>query len=216
MREGLVLKPESMDSLAVNRIPSLGESLSDIALNFKQRGAMGLILIAFLILGGLAFGFGGMIPGTTTSVILFIALLAIRNWLIHRTVARTVRPRLQNLLHSSSLEWSELESALVSRELRFPRLRRHLKRGYYDGVRNANAFDEEIEPVAVGISEFLPDDTESPVATADSQHDVQPAIRDQPQTKSSDDFVIVVCANCGMRVAPTREGACPSCRSPML
>jgi EAL domain-containing protein (putative c-di-GMP-specific phosphodiesterase class I) len=58
MGEGLVLKPQSTDLLAVNRIQSLGESLPDIAMNFKQSGAMGLILIDAAALDEVERSFG--------------------------------------------------------------------------------------------------------------------------------------------------------------
>jgi EAL domain-containing protein (putative c-di-GMP-specific phosphodiesterase class I) len=58
MRESGVFHPRSDGSLAANRIQSFGEVLADVALNFSNEGALGLIAIDASALAGIERSFG--------------------------------------------------------------------------------------------------------------------------------------------------------------
>jgi len=58
MRESGVFHPRSDGSLAANRIQSFGEALADVALNFSNEGALGLIAIDASALAGIERSFG--------------------------------------------------------------------------------------------------------------------------------------------------------------
>jgi hypothetical protein len=92
-------------------------------------GWCGLIAIVCIALAVPAF-LKNLILGICVSVVLLAVLLAARHWLIQAGMRKSLRPRLEKLFQSSGLEWSDLEAALES-DLKFPRLRRHLLRGYY-------------------------------------------------------------------------------------
>jgi hypothetical protein len=117
-------------------------------------GWCGLIAIAFIALAVPAF-LKNMILGISVSVVLFVALLAVRHWLIQSAMRRALRPRLEKLLQSSGLEWSDLESAL-ERDLKFPRLRRHLLRGHYGDLQFGMAPDGgESELASIDVEDYL-------------------------------------------------------------
>jgi EAL domain-containing protein (putative c-di-GMP-specific phosphodiesterase class I) len=58
MRESGVFHPRTDGSLAANRIQSFGEALADVALNFSNEGALGLIAIDASALAGIERSFG--------------------------------------------------------------------------------------------------------------------------------------------------------------
>jgi EAL domain-containing protein (putative c-di-GMP-specific phosphodiesterase class I) len=58
MRESRIFHPESGGSLAADRIPSFGEALADVALNFSNEGALGLIAIDASALAEVERSFG--------------------------------------------------------------------------------------------------------------------------------------------------------------
>ena len=58
MPESGIFYPGSGGSLAVNRIPRFGEALADIALNFSQDGALGLIVVDASAMADIEASFG--------------------------------------------------------------------------------------------------------------------------------------------------------------
>jgi len=58
MRESGIFHPGSEASLAANRIPSFGEAIADITLNFSQDGALGLIAVDASALDEIERSFG--------------------------------------------------------------------------------------------------------------------------------------------------------------
>ena len=58
MRESGVSEPESDGSLSASRIPSFGEALADVALNFSHGGALGLIAVDASALAEIEGSFG--------------------------------------------------------------------------------------------------------------------------------------------------------------
>jgi hypothetical protein len=58
MRESGIFHPEFDGSLAANRIPSFGEALADVALNFSHEGALGLIAVDASALAEVERSFG--------------------------------------------------------------------------------------------------------------------------------------------------------------
>jgi EAL domain-containing protein (putative c-di-GMP-specific phosphodiesterase class I) len=58
MRESHALRPETVDPRGAKRLPSLGESLADIAVHFEANGALGLIVIDAAALAEVERSFG--------------------------------------------------------------------------------------------------------------------------------------------------------------
>jgi hypothetical protein len=75
---------------------------------------------------------------------------------VGRHVAQRLRPRLRGLLEDPKLEWSQLESALESGQLRFPRLCRHIRKSFYDEFRLGNRTPVHAEPAcSMSVDHYL-------------------------------------------------------------
>jgi hypothetical protein len=117
-------------------------------------GWCGLIAIASIALAIPAF-LKSPILGICVSAALLVVLLVARHWLIQAGMRKALRPRLEKLFQTSGLEWSDLEGAL-ERDLKFPRLRRHLLRGYYGDLQFGTAHDGgESELASIEVEDYL-------------------------------------------------------------
>ncbi|HEV8001913.1 MAG TPA: hypothetical protein VGP63_18645 [Planctomycetaceae bacterium] len=117
-------------------------------------GWCGLIAIACIALAVPAF-LKNLVLGICVSVVLLAVLLVARHWLIQTGMRKALRPRLEKLFQTSGLEWSDLEAAL-ERDLKFPRLRRHLLRGHFGDLQFGAALDGgELELASIELEDYL-------------------------------------------------------------
>ena len=176
-------------------------------------GWMGIVLILFIGIAVTAFVSVNEIVGYSVSALLLVALIKIRSTLIHRRVAKSVRPQLASLLNATGIDWQTLETTLQSGELNYPKLRRHLNRSTYDTFRMGQPDDAGVEFV-----DFLvPQDDGSSAATIEEASattfdaklgatHVHSTDTERPRPRQ-----MTECQNCGTRVMPKADGTCPSC-----
>lgn len=183
-------------------------------------GWLGLVLIVFLVAAGFVFGVVGTVPGIVASVGLVVALFVIRHWAIQRYVAKRVRPQIARFLTGTGLAWAQLEEALDSGDLRYPRLRRHFKRAVYDQFRQEWNPDELLDNGNCDIIVPVIDDEaerieaerfEAERLAAEAAR--KPAASDATAETAASNWKIVKCLQCGMSVIPKANGTCPSCQA---
>lgn len=168
-------------------------------------GWIGLFLLLFVGVVITTFAMTGEVLGYLVSAVLVVLLVKIRGYLIHRRVAKHVKPGLAKLLLATEIEWTTLESALETRDLNYPKLRRHLSRPAYDAFRMGQADDGFAE-----LPDFLvptvDEVQESPIADRSGSAEFPPDVRQEPSRME-----IAECRQCGTRVVPKRDDTCPSC-----
>jgi hypothetical protein len=96
----------------------------------------------------------GIVTGIAVGVVWLLATLVIYYGRLTRRVACRLLPRLRALFEDPDLEWSQLEHALESGELRFPKLKRHFRQPLYDQFRLGTPRDGDAA-CSIGIEEYL-------------------------------------------------------------
>lgn len=115
---------------------------------FKQTegqvsGYVGLVLIALCILVGLVFAVAHLYVGIGAAVAALIILFMVRNWIVQRSVAKQLKPRLSSFLQATKISFDQLEQSLSSGKTTGKRLRKHLAHSRYDFMRQG-LFDDAL------------------------------------------------------------------------